>query len=60
MKSTLIKNATVVNEGKSEKLDVLIEGSLIKQISKKINDYPLNTIIIEAKNKVLLPGVIDE
>jgi len=60
MKSTLIKNATVVNEGKSEKLDVLIEGSLIKQISKKINDYPLNTIIIEAKNKVLLPGVIDD
>ena len=60
MKSTLIKNATVVNEGNSEKLDVLIEGSLIKQIGKKIDDFPLNTTIIDAKNKVLLPGVIDD
>ncbi len=60
MKSTLIKNATVVNEGKSEKLDVLIVGSLIKQIGKKIDDFPLNTTIIEAKNKVLIPGVIDD
>ena len=60
MKSTLIKNATVVNEGKSEKLDVLIEGSLIKQIDKEIKDFPVNTTIIEAKNKILLPGVIDD
>ena len=60
MKFTLIKNATVVNEGKSEKLDVLIEGTIIKQIGEKIDHFPLNTTIIEAKNKVLIPGVIDD
>jgi len=35
MKSTLIRNATVVNEGKSEKQDILIVGSIIKEISEK-------------------------
>ncbi len=60
MKSTLIKNATVVNEGKSKKLDVLIMGSIIKQIGENIEDFPPNTTIIDAKNKVLMPGVIDD
>ena len=60
MKSTLIRNATVVNEGRVEKLDVLIEGAIIKEIKNKIVDFPFNTTIIDARNKLLLPGVIDD
>ena len=60
MKSTLIRNATVVNEGKSEKQDILIVGSIIKEISEKISNFPVNTDIIDADNKLLIPGVIDD
>jgi dihydroorotase len=60
MKSTLIRNATVVNEGKSEKLDILIVGSIIKEISEKISNFPVNTVVIDADNKLLMPGVIDD
>ena len=60
MKSTLIRNATVVNEGKAERLDVLIEGEIIKEIGEKILNFPFNTTIIDARNKLLIPGIIDD
>jgi len=60
MKSTLIKNAQIVNEGKIENLDILIEGEFIVDIDKEIKNYGDNTIIIDAKNKYLIPGVIDD
>jgi len=60
MKSTLIRNAIVVNEGISEKRDVLIVGSFIEEISEEITDFPSNTDIIDAANKLLIPGVIDD
>jgi len=60
MKSTLIRNATVVNEGISEKLDILIVGNIIKEISEKISNFPVNTDIIDANNKLIMPGVIDD
>jgi dihydroorotase len=60
MKSTLIRNATVVNEGTIEKQDILIVGSFIKEISDEINDFPINTAIIDASDKLLIPGVIDD
>jgi len=60
MKSTLIKNAQVVNEGKVENLDVLIDGNFIIDINKNIDNYPSNTLIIDAQNKYLIPGVIDD
>ncbi len=60
MKSTLIKNAQVVNEGKIENVDVLIEGEFIVDIDKEIKNYADNTLIIDAKNKYLIPGVIDD
>ncbi|NOQ92247.1 MAG: dihydroorotase [Flavobacteriaceae bacterium] len=60
MKSTLIKNAQIVNEGKIENLDILIEGEFIVDIDKEIKNYADNTIIIDAKNKYLIPGVIDD
>jgi dihydroorotase len=58
---TLIQNATVVNEGTSTRLDVLIENELITRIA------PANTIgaadadeVIDASNLHLLPGLIDD
>lgn len=59
---TLIHNATIINEGKSFTGSVLIEGERIKKIfTKEIPYSQLNGIkIIEAKNKYLIPGGIDE
>jgi len=60
MDSILIKNAQVVNQGKIESLDVLIDGEFIVKVNKNIENYPSNTLIIDAKNKYLLPGIIDD
>ena len=54
----LIKNAKLVNEGKTYSSDVLIENQKIKTIAKNI---PINAEkIINAKGLYLLPGVIDD
>lgn len=58
--NTLIKGAKVVNEGKSSVQDILIEGELIKKIAPFIEDFPENTMIIEASGKLLIPGIIDD
>lgn len=60
MKSILIKNAKVVNEGTVQNQDVLIEGEMIKKIASEIGEFPPNTRIIDAKNRFLIPGVIDD
>lgn len=60
MKRVLIKNARLINEGSVEKRDVLVEGDIIKQISDQIDTMPPNTMIIDAKNRYLMPGVIDD
>ncbi|MGI9530200.1 dihydroorotase [Lutimonas sp.] len=60
MRNTLIKNARLVNEGLTRVCDVLIEGEKIKQISEKIEDFSQNTVIIDARNKLLIPGIIDD
>ncbi len=58
-KSTLIKNATIVNENKTFKGDVLIENEIIKEISAKIK-APENTTVINADGNYLIPGFIDD
>ena len=60
MKGVLIKNARLINEGSVKKRDVLVEGNIIKQISERIDNIPPNTMIIDAKNRYLMPGVIDD
>ena len=60
MKGILIKNARIVNEGTVKALDVLIEGQFIKKIDSHIDQFPPNTRIIDAKNRYLIPGVIDD
>ena len=55
---TLIKNASIVNEGKIFVSDLLIEDDRIKKVSEKINVSP--DIEIDANGKYLLPGIIDD
>lgn len=56
--SLLIKHATVVNEGKTFKSDVLVENSRIVQVAANI-DKPAEQII-DATGLYLLPGMIDD
>ncbi|TXD53467.1 MULTISPECIES: dihydroorotase [unclassified Polaribacter] len=58
-KSTLIKNAKIVNENTIFLGDVLIENEIITKISSAIN-APENTTIIDAKGNYLIPGFIDD
>jgi len=56
--ATLIKNATLVNEGKIYRSDVLIENQKIKKIASKISVNANK--IIDAEGLHLLPGAIDD
>lgn len=59
MQTYLIKNATVVNEGHSKVLDVLIKNGRIEKIAPKIE--PDGVVIeINGEGKHLLPGAIDD
>src|SRR5690554_983691 len=60
MKSILIKNANIVNEGKIIRGDVLIEEDHIVEIADSISMKSSNTKIIEADERYLLPGMIDD
>ncbi|WP_158840086.1 dihydroorotase [Polaribacter sp. L3A8] len=58
-KSTLIKNARIVNENNTFLGDVLIENELIKEISSNIKATE-NVEVIDAEGKFLIPGFIDD
>ena len=61
MKNYLITGAQIVNEGQSFIGDVLIKNKKISVISSDpIQKTPPDTIIIQAKGKLLMPGVIDD
>ncbi len=55
----IIKNATIVNEGKSFVSDVFIKNGLIEQIDNQITT-PANCLEINGDGLHLLPGVIDD
>ncbi len=55
----LISNAKVVNEGKIEELDVLIENEIITRVEKNLQHIRA-TKVIDAENLYLIPGVIDD
>lgn len=59
MKQILIKQASIVNEGSIQVLDLLIIGERIAKIEKHINATPTTTVI-NAEGLFLLPGVIDD
>tara|TARA_A100000164_G_scaffold250752_1_gene223168 strand:- start:345 stop:917 length:573 start_codon:yes stop_codon:yes gene_type:complete len=59
MSKILIKNALIINEGKKYNSDVLIQNDVIFKISKNIiqnKDFK----VIDATNKILIPGIIDD
>ena len=58
--SILIKNARIVNEGEILEGDLLIEGHKIKEIAVSISVKNADTMVIDAENKFLLPGMIDD
>src|SRR6476661_5177864 len=60
MPAILIKNATIVNEGKTFPGNLLIENEIIKKISSSPLQAPDSALIMDAKGKYLLPGVIDD
>lgn len=62
MKKTLIKEATIINEGRTFVGSVLIEGDKIKQVfeGSEMPSADSNTQVIEAKGKFLIPGAIDD
>jgi dihydroorotase len=60
MFKTLIKNALLINDGKSFKASVLIEGEFIREISEDDIIPEENCQIIDAEGKWLIPGVIDD
>lgn len=60
MKKLLIKNALIVNEGKSFEGDILIEGEFIKEIGDKISPKTPDINILDAEGKLLIPGMIDD
>jgi len=59
-KRTLIKNAKIVNEGKTFDGDILIENEIIKQIDASISAKWPDVTIIDAEGKHVLPGAIDD
>ena len=59
MSTFLIKNAKIVNEGKTFEGDVLIEDELITQIDTSISAKP-NYTVLDAEGSYLLPGAIDD
>lgn len=61
MKRTLIRNASIVNEGKQFQGSLVVEGQVIKEIltAEQEPTIPCNETI-DATGLYLLPGVIDE
>ena len=57
---TLITNAHIVNEGKTFRGSILIENEIITKISTSQLPAPDSAVVIDAKGKYLLPGVIDD
>ena len=59
MNKLLIKNATIINEGKRSSKDIYIEGEFIKEIKSNIEiDDEIETI--NAKGFLVIPGMIDD
>jgi len=60
MKTTLIKNAKIVNDGTIFNGDILIEGEYIKEVAESISLKSSDILVIDAEGKYLLPGAIDD
>jgi dihydroorotase len=59
MKTLLISNANIVNEGKVSEGDLVIKGQFIESIGKDLSGRRVDEVI-DAKGKYIFPGVIDD
>lgn len=59
-KSTLIKNARIVNEGEIREGDLLIENGRIAHVDRHISPKHGDVKVIDAHGMYLIPGVIDD
>ena len=60
MRTVLIKNAQIVNEGTITSGDVLIEADRIAEIAPTISVKNADTKVIDADGFYLIPGMIDD
>lgn len=60
MSTTLIKEITIINEGKSFIGSLFIEEDKISKIFKLEDVLPKADVVIEGKGKLLFPGAIDD
>ncbi|WP_299225483.1 dihydroorotase [uncultured Psychroserpens sp.] len=60
MKTTLIKNARIVNDGKITEGDILIEGERIKEVSESISAKSADVTVVDVEGNYVLPGAIDD
>lgn len=58
MAKTLLKNGKLVNEGKVQEVDVLLDAELIVKIAPNISDA--NAKVIDLSGNYILPGIIDD
>src|SRR5688500_17757603 len=59
MKTILITNANIVNEGRVFEGDVLIKGEFIEKLGNDLSSGDAE-VVIDADGKYLLPGLIDD
>ncbi len=59
MKSILLLNAKVVNEGTISELDILVKGRRIEKIGKDLSSL-LADRVLDCTGKYVLPGAIDD
>jgi dihydroorotase len=57
--ATIIRNATIINEGLAFQSDLLIENNFISKIEPNIT-VPFACNEINAEGKILIPGIIDD
>jgi dihydroorotase len=60
MSTTLLIGATIINDGKSVKGSILIDGDKIKQIVRLGDELPKADKTIDVSGQWILPGVIDD
>ena len=58
MKSIIIKNAQIINEGVIFNSDILIKNGRIKRIDNQIDTHA--DVVLDGKGKYLIPGIIDD
>jgi len=58
MGKTLIKNALLVNEGRKQEADLLIDGERISKIAPSISSD--SAVVIDVEGNYLFPGIIDD